>query len=143
MKDFKTYTKGDNLKFYETVNLNPKGFTDQCDDMYQTLKVMRPDLSDIEILDIITAEKIRTAEMALSISSIKKIIRENLDGYTSIKGLKSLKLEDVISNYEHGKLIVRLGSEVIVVDLDDNKIYTGTAELYTKRPVSEYWVKND
>lgn len=143
MKEFKTYKKGNNLEFYETVNLNPKGFTNQHDDMYQVLKAMRPDFSDTDILKIITAEKIRTAEMALKSSSVDKILKENLKDYSPIKCSKTLTLENVIDNCEQGKIVVRIGSNIIVVDLDNKDIYTGMSELYTKRPVSAYWKKND
>ena len=126
-------------KRFGTINLNPFGKVSQSDDIYQVLKVLRPDLSDREILGIITEERIRRAEMAIGTSAIERIIRQNLPDYVMTKVGKKHDLKEVVDMFDHGRIIIRMGTNVVVYDADTGDIYTGIKELYTMRPVTAYW----
>lgn len=130
-------------KLFKTTNLNPFGKVNQSDDIYQVLKVLRPDLSDRDILEIITKERIRCAEMAIETPAIERIIKQNLPEYVMTKVNKKHDLKEVADMFEHGKVIIRMGTNVVVYDADTGDFYTGIKELYTRRPVTAYWEVSD
>lgn len=138
------YDAGDKYhhKLFKTVNLNPCGKKRQHDGIYHTLKVLRTDLSDKDILEVITNERIRRYEVPIDTPAIRRIIKDALPGYKAIKVGKELSLIQVIDSCLEGTIIIRMGTEVVTYDYDTGNIYTSEDELYTQRPVSEYWVED-
>ena len=126
-------------KAFRTTTLNPAGKTGQRDGLFQVLKVMRPDLSDRDIVTIIVDERIRRHEMDLDTTSIRRLIKNNVPGYASVKVNKKYTLLQVMDMCDSGKMIIRIGTELLVYDYDTGAIYTGISTLYTQIPVTEYW----
>ena len=126
-------------KVFRTTNLNPAGKTGQRDGLFQVLKAMRPDLSDRDIVGIIVDERIRRHEMDLDTSSIRRLIKNNVPGYVSVKVNKKYTMQQVMDMCDSGKMIIRTGTDLLVYDSDTGDIYTGISMLYTQMPVTEYW----
>lgn len=132
-----------NYQLFETANLNPCGKQNQKDGIFQALKVIRPDLTDKEIVTIITKERIRRAEMDICGPMIGRIIKETAPEYSSTKVNKKNNLKEIIDMFPSGITVIRMGTEVVTYDADKGEIYTSLKELYSHRPVTEYWRKND
>lgn len=128
-------------QMFETVNLNPFGKQNQKDGIFQALKVIRPDLTDKDILDIITKERIRRAEMDISGPMIGRIMKEAAPEYVSVKANKKHTLKEVVDMCDSGITVIRMGTEVVTYDAESGDIYTSLKELYAQRPVTEYWRK--
>ena len=145
MSNYKKYKSngGYNYELYKTVNLNPKGKKNQEDGLYQVRRVMRPDLSDREILEVITRERIRRAEMELNGSVVDKVIKDNIPGYKPIKIGQKQNVEQILSTYSDYPIIMRIGKDSIACDPENGNIYTSLAELYAHTPVSVCWVKEN
>lgn len=139
-RKYKIYSKGKH-KLFETTNLNPCGKNSDFDGVFQVLKVLRPDLSSKEILLIIANEKIRRAEMLLDAGAIDKIFKENIAGYKPEKINKKYTLLELVDMCPSGRMIVRMGKDVVLYDADSGEMFSGNRELYAGRPVSAYWME--
>ena len=145
MSNYKKYKSNGvyNYELYKTVNLNPKGKKNQEDGLYQVLRVMRPDLSDREILEVITKERIRRAEMELNGSVVDKVIKENIPGYKPIKIGRKQSIEQILNTYSDYLVIIRIGKKPMVCNPESGNIYTSLVELYIDTSVSVCWVKEN
>lgn len=141
MARYRLYDDGSEYhnKLFETTNLNPFGRVNAQDGMYQALKVIRPDLSNKDILGIITEERIRRSEMAISGPMIGRIMKDNAPDYKAVKVSKKHTLKEIVDMCPSGIAVIRMGTDVVAYDAETGKIYTSLKKLYTQRPVSECW----
>ena len=129
---------------FSYFNLNPHGWVGQKDQLFQVLKFVDNAASDKELMDVITAMKIKRGTPFLESKDVAAIINERT-------GLRYFALEKRITVLEFvkswlnlgsrwcGWIIVRFGKTVELFNTGDCRFY-GCHPILWKDKVSGYWV---